>query len=212
MSLEEKVEDKESRGFMKKALRLGWKAGMAAATTALSMATVGTSGALVGAGFAAGGMLANLFRGKSLYDAIDGALTTYSAVNAALYPMVLLGDATFPLIDNSTLGGKLLRGLYASTAYNAAFIGAFKGAGHLVDNYLNPTGIMKTVKTDFVKDWISIGAMFSPFYYMAANNISHIGYSNPSIGNIVSPTFAVGAPPVGFAHNYWFGKDKKKAH
>ena len=61
MSLEDKVESKESKGFMKKALKLGWKLGMAGATTALSMAVlpaVGASaflGVAVGGAFAAGG-------------------------------------------------------------------------------------------------------------------------------------------------------------
>ena len=212
MSLEDKVKDRESKGFIKKAGRLAWKVGMAAATTALSVATVGTLGIAVGGAFAAGGMIGNLAKGKSLYDSIDSALTTYSAVNAIIYPMVALGDMTFPLIDNATTGGKLLRGLYASTAYNAAFIGAFRGASHLVDNYLNPKGIGETIKKDFAKDWLTIGAMFSPFYYLAANNITQLAMYHPWTGYNVAPTFAAGAVPVGFAHNYWFSKDKPKGH
>ena len=65
-------------------LYLAWKVGMAAATTALSVATVGTLGIAVGGAFAAGGMIGNLAKGKSLYDSIDSALTTYSAVNAII--------------------------------------------------------------------------------------------------------------------------------
>ena len=212
MSLEDKVKDKESKGFIKKAARMTWKLGLAAATTALSVATVGTLGIAVGGAFAAGGMIGNLVKRKSLYESIDSALTTYSAVNAVIYPIVLLGDLTFPLIDNATMGGKLMRGLYASTAYNAAFLGTFRGASHLVDNYMNPKGIGKTIKKDFWRDWTMIGAMFSPFYYLAANNITNLAMYHPSIGYNTAPTFAVGAVPVGFAHNYLFGKGTKKPH
>jgi len=213
MGLEDEVKDKESKGFIRKAGRLAWKLGMAAATTALStwaLPLIGASaslGVIVGAGFAGGGMIGNLAKGKSFYDSLDGALTTYSAVNAIIPHMVLLGDLTFPLIDNATLGGKLLRGLYAVTAYNAAFVGSYRGASHLVDNYLNPKGIGDRIKTDFWRDWALIGAMLSPFYYMVANNITSLAMYHPSLGYNVAPTFAVGAVPVGFAHNYWFAKD-----
>lgn len=218
MSLEDKVKDKESRGFIRKAGRLLWKVGMAAATTALStwaLPLIGASASLgiaVGSAFAVGGMLGNLAKGKSFYDSLDGALTTYSAVNAVIPHMVLLGDLTFPLIDNSTLGGKLLRGLYAVTAYNTAFVASYRGASHLVDNYLNPKGIGQRIKTDFWRDVALIGAMFSPFYYMAANNLTQIAMYHPFTGYNIAPTFAVGAVPVGFAHNYWFARDKPKRH
>ena len=210
MSLEEKVKDKESKGFIKKAGRLAWKLGMAAATTALSVATVGTLGIAVGGAFATGGLIGNLAKGKSFYESLDTAMTTYSAVNAIIYPMVWLGNATFPLINNAALGGKILRGIYASTAYNAAFIGTFNAASHLVDNYMNPNGIWKSVKKDFWRDWATIGLMFSPFYYMAANNISAISLYHPSIGYNSAPTFAVGAVPTGFGHKYWI--DNPKGH
>ena len=222
MSLEEKVKDNESRGFIKKALTIGWKLGAAAATTALSVATTGTLGIAVGAAFAAGGAIGNLARGKSLYDTISAALTTYSAINAVIYPMVWLSDMTMPLIPNATTAGKFLRGLYAATGYNAAFVGSFNAASHLVDNYLNPTGITKAVKDGFPGQWAQVGLLFSPFYYWAANDITQIAFNNfyvPKITNqgIVpqfvnqysAPTFAVGALPVGFGLDYLFPKDKK---
>lgn len=202
MSLEDKVQDKESGSFIKKAAKIVWKLGMAAATTAISLPLVGTLGAAVGGAFAAGGMIANLARGNSFYESFSKALTTYSAVNAVIYPMVWLGDATFPLISNADLTGKIIRGVYASTLYNAAFVGTFNAASHLVDNYLNPVGITKTIKKDFFRDWWQIGLMFSPFYYMAANNIAGLSMYHPQIGYNTAPTFAVGAVPVGLAHNY----------
>ena len=202
MSLEDKVKDKESKGFIKKAGRLAWKLGMAAATTALSVPLVGTLGVAVGGAFAAGSLIANVARGNSFYKSLDKALTTYSAVNAVIYPVVLLGNMTFPLIPNSDLAGKIMRGVYASTIYNAAFIGAYNAASHMVDNYLNPKGISKTIKTDFFRDWWQLGLMFSPFYYLAANNIAGISMHHAMTGYKSAPTFAVGALPTGFGHNY----------
>lgn len=45
MSLEDKVQDKESKGFIGKAGRLVWKLGLATTTTALSMYTLPLLGA-----------------------------------------------------------------------------------------------------------------------------------------------------------------------
>ena len=52
--LEKKVGDKESKGFIRKAFDTAFNLGMAAATTALSMATVGPVGAFVGGAFGIG--------------------------------------------------------------------------------------------------------------------------------------------------------------
>ena len=201
MSLEDKVNDKQSEGFVKKAFKIGWKLGMAAATTALSVPLVGTLGVAVGGAFAAGGLIGNLARGSSVYESISKSLTTYSAVNAVIYPMVWMGNATFPLISNFDLAGKVMRGIYASTLYNAAFVGTFNAASHMVDNYLNPIGISKTIKKNFFRDFWQIGLFFSVPYYMAANNIAGLSLYHPSIGYSTAPTFAAGAVPAGFAHS-----------
>ncbi len=197
-SLDDIVESKESKGFIRKAAKIGFKVGMAAATTALSVSLVGSLGIWVGASFAAGGAIADLARGKSLYETTSKALTTYSAVNAVIHPMVWLGDMTFPLISNNTISGFLLRGAYASTVYNAAFVGSFRAGEHLVDNYLNPKGMVKYVANGFPKKWRDIGLLFSPFYTLAANGITTL----PIFGYPM-PTFAVGALPVGFALDYF---------
>ena len=204
MSLEDEVNNKGSKKFIKKALKLGWKLGMAAATTALSTAFVGMNGVLIGGAFALSGGIANLAKGKSLYDTVSEGLTAYSAVNAIMQPMVALGNATFPLIANDTVAGWMARGLYASTVYNAAFLGTYRAAGHLLDNYLNPKGITKTVSEGFAKDWFRIGLLFSPFYFLDANGITKLNVLGYTL-----PTFAVGALPVGFLFNY-FNKDKAK--
>jgi len=188
MSLEDKVQDKESKSFAKKAFRLGFNAAAAVATTALSMATVGTVGPIVGAALAGGGLIGHLIKGKSLYESTVDALKAYAAVNAVIWPIVALGNATFPLIPNETIIGKAARTLYASTLYNAAFVGAFRGAAHLVDNYLNPIGITKTIKDNFYNEWKRIGLGFLPGYALDANGITKL---------MGLPTFAVNAFPLG---------------
>lgn len=44
MNLEDKVNDKKSKGFIRKACKLGFNLAVAGATTILSTATVGTLG------------------------------------------------------------------------------------------------------------------------------------------------------------------------
>ena len=175
MSLEDKVESKESKGFMKKALKLGWKIGMATATTALSVPLVGTTGVFVGGALAAGEIIGNLIKKKSLYETVSEAMTTYSAVNAIIAPIVALGNATFPLIDNATLLGKAARTLYATTAYNAAFVASYNAAAHMVDNYLNPNGITKSVSENFYNQWKRVGLGFLPGYALVANQAPLFG-------------------------------------
>ena len=188
MSLDDKVNDKESEGFIKKSLKIGWKLGMAAATTALSLATVGTTGILVGGGLAGGRIIGNLIKKKSFYETASDALTAYSAVNTVIAPMVWLGNATYPLISMDTLAGKVARSVYALTAYNAAFVGSYRGATHLIDNYLNPKGITKSITDNFYNEWKRIGAVFAPGYILDALKISPFG---------IAP-FALNAPFAGF--------------
>ena len=78
--------------------------------------------------------------------------------------------------------------MYASTLYNAAFVGAFRGATHLVDNYLNPVGIVKSIKDNFYNEWKRIGLGFLPGYALDANGITNI---------MGLPTFALNAFPLG---------------
>lgn len=217
MSLEDKVQDKESKGFIRKAGRLAWKFGMAAATTAFGMWTLpmlgasATLGIWVGSAFAGGGGIARLVKGESLFNIVDRALTTYSAVNAVIPHMVWLEQATIPLVAKYISDAWWVKGLYASTLYNGAFISTYLGAEHLVDNYLNPRGITKTIGSQFWDLGWKAGLFFSPFYTMSALGISNIAFENFYVPKItpygivphyidrfVAPTFAVGALPVGF--------------
>ena len=174
---------------MKKALKLGFNLAVAGATTALSISLVGNLGILVGGAFAGGGAIGNIIKRKPLIDTVNEALTVYSAVNAVIHPLVWLGDVTFPLIPNETILGKIARGVYASTAYNAVFLGGYRGATHLIDNYFNPIGITKSIKDNFYNWYQRIGLGFSPWYALDANGIKTL---------FGLPTFAVGAPIVGF--------------
>src|SRR3989338_8355476 len=96
--LEKKVNDKQSKGFIRKAFDFGFNVAVAAGTTALALAipAVGVVGSIISGAFAGGGLIGGLISrkktGTSLGDLINGALKTYSAVNAVLYPMFLLGD------------------------------------------------------------------------------------------------------------------------
>ncbi len=228
MSLENKVKDGESRGFARKAFRLAWKTGMALGTTALSMYTLpllgasATLGIWVGGAFAAGGGIANLVKGESLFNTVDKALTTYSAVNAIISPMVWLSNVTVPLVANYISDAWWVKGLYGSTLYNGAFVGSYLAAEHLVDNYLNPIGITKTIGSKFGDLFWKAGLFFSPFYTLALNGYTSIAFENFFVPKItaqgivphyidrfVAPTFAVGALPVGFMIGML---DKAKGH
>lgn len=188
--LEHKVEDSESKSWIRKAFEIGVDVVLAAATTALSVATVGSSGILVGGTFALGRLIGNLSAGKNFYDSFRNSLHGYTAVNAVIAPVIWLGQATFPLFPaSSTLVGALSRSLYSLTAYNAAFVGAFGAAEHLASNYLNPAGIVDAVTKDFWKKCAIVGTVFAPGYLLDANGISSI---------MGLPTFAYNALPAGF--------------
>ena len=220
MSLEDKMQDKESKSFIRKAGRLAWKLGMVAATTAFGVYTlplVGASATLgiwVGSAFAVGGGIARLVKGEPLFDNIDKALTTYSAVNAIIPHMFWLEHATVPLVAKYVSDAWWVKGLYESTLYNGAFVSTYLGAEHLVDNYLNPSGITKTVGSKFGDLFLKAGLFFSPFYTLSANGVSNIAFENfyvpkitaqgimpQYIDRLVAPNFAVGALPVGFIIN-----------
>lgn len=188
MSLEDKVNDKESKGFMKKALKLGWNIGIAAATTAFSLAAIGTTGVIVGGALGAGALIGSMISKKSFYNSVNEGLKAYSVVNVVLYPLVVLGNATFPLIPNETLMGKIARTAYAATLYNMAFVGSYRATDHLIENYLNPAGITKTISHNFINASNRVGWGFLPGYALFANDV-------PKMLGI--PWFALNALPFG---------------
>ena len=181
MSLDEKVNDKQSGGLIRKTLKLGWKLGMAAATTALSLYTVGTNGPIIAGAVGIGKAIGGLIKKKSLYDIIDSSLTSYSVINTVLHPMILLGDYTFPVAGNiarsvvdSNLAEFIGRGLYSTTAYAGAFVGAAGTAHHLIDNYMNPIGLGKSVSDNFYNKTVRIGTSYAPGLVAVANGIPEV--------------------------------------
>ena len=189
MSLEDKVNDKESGGFAKKAIKLGYNLAIAGATTALSLATVGTAGVFVGGGLAAGTAIGSAIRkSKSFYNNLVDTIKTYSTINAIIAPVLKVWDWTIPLIPNETIYGKIGRGLFASTAFNAYFEGLYAGGRHLIDKYLNPKGIISSIKNNFYNVWKRSAKGFSPAYTVAANWA-------PTILGV--PTFAYNALGMG---------------
>jgi len=194
-SLEQKVQDKESKGFMKKALKLGYSLGLAGATTALSTSFVGTTGMWIGGLLAAGSALGSAIRkSKSFYDNLVDSIKTYANINAIITPILKVWDWTIPLISNETIYGKIARGLFASTAFNAYFEVMYKGTQHLIDNYLNPKGIVKSIKDNFYNRWKRSGTGFSPAYTLAANGLT------PIYG---IPTFAYNALGLGLYNSLY---------
>lgn len=177
--LEKEGIDKPEESGLKKASDAIYLPSMALLSTALSTAFVGPLGALIGAGFAGGGLIGNL-RKKTMkkYDAFREALKTYAGVNAVISPMVWLGNVTYPLIGAmgskiaGTAGSMIAKAAYGITAYNAAFVAKFRAAYHMVDRYLNPIGLMKSVKDDFYRFTKRINLGMSPALALTANGLS----------------------------------------
>ncbi len=192
MALEDKVNDKVSKGFIEKAFNLGFKSLLAAGATIFSIATTGSLGIIVGGALGSGVAIGNAIKKKPLYEIVNNSLRAYTAINAILSPMIWLGDVTMPLIPNENLTGKIARTAYAATAYNAAFVAGFKGAEHLYDNNLNPKGIVASIKDNFYNVWKRIGLVFLPAYALVANGIPDL-----NIFGYKAPVFAANAFPAG---------------
>ena len=164
MSLEDKVNDKQSKGLIKKTLKLGYAGVLSAATTALSLATYGTTGVFIGMGLAAGTFAGSTIKGsKSFYNNVVDTLKTYSAFNLIISPVLHVWDYIIPRIHpGSGVLEFLGRGIFASTAFNAFFETMYKGSKHLIDNYFNPRGIINSIKDNFYNVWKRSATVFSP--------------------------------------------------
>lgn len=196
-NLEEKVDEakpKENPGksLVSRSFDLGYHAAIAAATTALGIATVGYTAPIIGAAVAAGSMIGGAIkRDKPLDEIVNESLTGYSCINTILYPVLGFGNLIYPLIPNADLIGKAARTLFALTAHNAVFVGLFKAAKHLIAKKLNPSGIYTSVRDNFFKDCVRFAAVFAPGYALSANGIASL----PILGYNV-PTFAANAVPA----------------
>ena len=202
MSLEDKMEDKESSGFIKKAFKLGFLGAATVGSTLLGFATAGVSAPPISGALAPTCFTRNIKKNKKIYDIIKKAMIDYSAVNVILNPMIKLGEMTYPIFGY--LGSKIAGGigsivsksLYALTAYNAAFVGLFRGAEHLLDNYLNPKGTWNAIKNNFYNGWKRIGTVFAPGYLLTANGIHNIFGINAFAANALPAGYINAAYPV----------------
>jgi len=179
--VEKKVTKEKKKGFFRKAFDFTYLTGAAIGATLVSSAFLGPLGFIVGGAFGGGGLVGTMIKGdKTVYDSVTDFLKTYASVNAVLAPMVWLGNATYPIVGK--VGSKIAGGIgamvakttYAVTAYNAMFVAHFKAAYHLVDNYMNPKGITKTVKENYSALTKRIGAFLSVPYALSANGINSI--------------------------------------
>ena len=177
MSLENKLIDGKSNSLIRKAFNLGFNLAAAAATTALSVTFVGTTGIITGAGLGIGYLIGNLVKGKSFYDGVNSGLKAYSAFNAIIAPSIWISNATYPLIPIDNLAGMVARSAYALTCYNATFVASYNAAYHLIENKLNPSGIINSTFGNFYNDWKRIGSIYAPGYIMGALGISPFGLS-----------------------------------
>jgi len=199
--LEKEVKNKKSEGFIRKAAKLVFLGATAAATTALGIATVGTTAPLIAGAFAGGGLIGSIVKGNSLYETTTKMLRDYSVINTIITPIIGLGDITYPIVGgwgaqaataaglNPLIGSVAAKSTYALTAYNAAFLTAFKGANHLYDNFLNPKGIVPAIRENFTEEWARVAKVFAPGYLLTANNILTL-----PIAGYAAPVFALNAP------------------
>ena len=201
-----KEPEKKEKGFLEKIVDVAYHAAIGVGATALGLATAGVAAPIISGAFGGGFLIGNLItkkkHNKPLYEIVNESLRIYSVVNAILHPMILLGDVTFPLINNATLLGKAARAAYAIGPYNMAFLTLFKTGDHLVKNKFDLEGIGKSVKDNWVPMYKRFAWGFAPALALASNGITSIaGY----------PTFAYNALPLGIYNGINPPGPKKKA-
>lgn len=201
MSLEDKVGNtKENRSLMRKALKTGYNLGVAGATTLLSTSFVGPTGVIIGGGIAAGTFIGHLVKkgrrlSSRIYEGFNDAVTNYSTINTIIYPVSKLWDVTSPLIPGTGLLNAAGKVAYAFTGFNAAFVGMFEGAKHLIKNYFNPSGTWPAIKENFYNKSTTIAKRF-PVYLPFSLGITALPF--PYFGLEKIPIFAANAPYVGY--------------
>lgn len=198
------LEKKKEKGLFRKAFDLAWAGAYAVGATALSAAALNNPlGMIIGGALGAGTFLGSRARGKeSLYESVRKSIRNYGVINTIIAPVIKLGDVTYPVV--AKLGAKVAGGIgavvaksvYALTAYNYAFNAMFDGAEHLIDNYLNPKGMVKSVKKNFWKKSHRMGKVFAPGYLLTANGINQL-----ALGGYAVPSFALNAFPAAFYNN-----------
>ncbi|NOZ81410.1 MAG: hypothetical protein GXP63_07115 [DPANN group archaeon] len=199
-AVNEEHDRQKSSGLLKRAAKLVYSAGVATAVTALTVSTVGTVPILVGGAFGLGSFIGTAIKGGMPLDTmVNDALNSYSAITAVVYPMIVLGDVTFPVVNDigvgvaGDMGGAIAKSAYALTAYLATFIGAFKGTHHLISHYGDPKGITESLKDNFWADYKRFAWIFAPSLVSAAVGV-------PNWYGL--PAFAVNSLPAAAYQTY----------
>ena len=147
MSLEEKVADKENKGFFRKALKLGLYAAVAAASGGLSYGLVGIAGPLTGVAFSAGSAVLNAM-GKNpdkKSKGLEGLIKDF-AVGSLTGIFGVLG---YDLAASYFPAPGLARAAFGIGVANPIFTGAYMSTNYIIKNDFNPSGIGKHFKENF---------------------------------------------------------------
>ena len=193
-AVENEAREEKKRGRWGKLLHLAYLSTLAVAATAISALTagsivgpvlgsskisslVGSMGSLVLTGAVA---LYSIVKRKPLYETFVSFLTTYTAFNLVLSPMVAFANATYPIIGYwgskiaGSVGAAVAKSAYSMTAFNSLLVAGFKGISYLVQNRFDPRGMLSYIKKDFwpFNNRMSIG--YSPVHLAVPNGIRDI--------------------------------------
>lgn len=148
MSLEDKVADKENKGFLRKALKFGFNLGVAAASGALSYGLVGISGPLTGLAFAGGSAVLNaLGRNPDKKSrGLEGLIKDFTVGSLT----GIVGVWGYDLAASYFPTPGLARAAFGVGVANPLFTGAYMGIDHIVKNDFNPSGIGKHFKENYL--------------------------------------------------------------
>ena len=147
MSLEDKLNGKSSKGFMRKALKVGFNLAVAAASTALSYGLVGISGPLTGVAFAAGSAALNVM-GKNpdkKSRGLEGLIKDFSV--GSLTGIVGVWGYDYATSLFPTPG--IARALFGVGVANPAFTATYMGTDYTIKNDFNPSGLGKHFRENF---------------------------------------------------------------
>jgi len=145
-TLEEKVESKKSKSFVKKALKFGWNVGVAAASATLSYSLVGISGPLTGIAFAAGSAILNTMKKNpdKKSRGLEGLINDFSAGSLA----GIAGVYGYDLAAQYFQPG-IARALFGIGVANPTFTASYMASDYIIKNDFNPIGIGKYFKDNY---------------------------------------------------------------
>ena len=146
-TLEDKVNSEESKGFMKKALKLAWNVGIAAASSVFSYGLVGISGPLTGVAFAAGSAILNAM-GKNpdkKSKGLNGLIKDFSVGSLT----GIIGVWGYDLAAQYFPTPGIARALFGVSVVNPVFTASYMANDYIIKNNFNPTGIGKYFRDNY---------------------------------------------------------------